>query len=211
MALRAIARRPVDGNGVGVAHHALRIQMLAARSMAVFALDVGQILHRRRHGGPIAVGQNRREGPAVLPRHIIKAAVDGKGIGVITSHMAGDAARTIMAALQTINRQGEKRGVRRVGIAVENARRSRKLAAMTGGAGLETKIGGRSNRDGQIGRTAAHRGDGGVHGVWPHGVRAEKGATRQLIRRCRALARITIRGVVERHVVAERRGRQRGQ
>ena len=64
MALGAIARTVADGDHIGIAE---RVHVLAARSVAVFALDVGQVGERRiigLHARPVAIGQNRREIPS---------------------------------------------------------------------------------------------------------------------------------------------------
>src|ERR1017187_5463070 len=215
MTLRAIACRVVDGNGIGVSHEALRIQMLAAGAVAVFALDIGQILHRRRHGSPIAVGQHRRKRPAIQRGHIVKTAVDGEGIGIVADGVTYNATLVVMAGEQTVNGPGEHRSVRRVSVCGVNTRHERTIynrsAAMAGGAGLEAKGGARRDFGRKIGRTAAHRGNRGIDRVLSDYVWAKKGAARQLIGRAAALTGVTIRCIEKRHVGAERPAGQSGQ
>src|ERR1035437_4245899 len=150
--LRAGARAVTDGDGIGISRYAMRKHMLTAGTVTVFALDVGQALQLRRHAGPVAIGQHGRESPAVQRRHVVKAAVVGKRVGIVAIHVAGDAALAVVAADQAVDGPGEERGMGRIRVSGVNAGHTYETAAVTGSAGINAKISGRRNGGGDVRR-----------------------------------------------------------
>ncbi len=98
MALCTITGSKTDGDEIGIAEGGA---MLAAGAVTVFTLDVGQIRNSRIirfHACPIAGHEVGRKGPAVLRRHVVKPAVHGVRIGIITNRVTFDAAGAVMTA-----------------------------------------------------------------------------------------------------------------
>src|ERR1700690_4065544 len=177
--LRAGPRAITNGDGIGVSRNALRIHMLAAGAVTVFALDVGQALQFGRHAGPVAVGQHAGESPAIGRRHVVKAAV--VGVGIITNRVTVDAVLAVVAVLQTVNGPGEERGMRRICPSWVNAGHTNEAAAVTGGASPDAEIIGRGNGRGDIGRDGGDVrstgdtgcGDRGEDGILADNIRAQ--------------------------------------
>src|SRR5271165_996391 len=65
--------------------------MCAARPMAVLALDVGNILQCRRHGGKVTGLQNGGSGPPKLRHDVVESAVEGSIVGVVAYRVASPA------------------------------------------------------------------------------------------------------------------------
>src|SRR5579883_606478 len=86
-------RKPRPIGDVGIPQ---RVGMLAAGAMAVFALDVREVLQRGGHGVPVSVGEHRRKLPASLSGDVVKPAVDCIGIGVIAHGVALEAGLAVM-------------------------------------------------------------------------------------------------------------------
>ena len=88
--------------------------MLTAGAMAVFALDIGQILQFRRHGRVVAHLQDCRECPAELLLNIIETAVHGQWSLVVTQSVAGKAALVVEGSQQPIDATLSHRRVQRL-------------------------------------------------------------------------------------------------
>src|ERR1017187_2805444 len=188
MALLANTRAVADGDIIGISYYAILNRMLTAWAVTVLTLDVGQVLQCRRHAGPVTVGQNARESPAVQCRHVVKAAVDGERVGIIAESVALNATLAVVAADQAINSTGEERGMGRIRPSRVNAGRIQDAATMAGSASIHAIISGRRDGGGDVRggggdgvRSADTRcGDRGPDGVLSDGIRAEKGPARQL-------------------------------
>ncbi len=114
VALGAIGNVKTDRDGIGIAQFAVGVQMLTSGAMAIFALNISDILKGFRHSGPIAVGEHCRERPAQLRRDVVKAAVAGIGIDVVSNGVARDAILAVRTD-QAINASGKLAGMERVG------------------------------------------------------------------------------------------------
>jgi len=158
--LAAIARFVGHGDGADIPEDAVRVGVLATGSMATFALDIGEVLERSRHGVPIAVGKGQRDLPAELGGDIVEATVDGVRVGVEADDMAGNAVFAVVIAGFTIDGPGEERGMTGLGPGGHHVR-NHVAAAMAQGAGVTTHVGRTCDGAGDVGGAGGSGGDGG--------------------------------------------------
>ena len=96
--------RPVGDAGV-----AQCAGVLAAGTVAIFALDIGNILELGRYRRPIAIGYLGWERPPNLRHHIVETAIDCIRIGIIADGVALQAGFHIESAYAqvTVNALGK--------------------------------------------------------------------------------------------------------
>jgi len=163
MTLVAIARINGDGQpgpvrNVGVTQGS---SMLTAGPVAVFALDVSQVFQLGIHRRPIAIGEHGWESPTQLRSHVIKAAINGIGIYIITNGMAGETGLAVVPQ-KSVDSFSEDLGVSRV-LPRLHFVRGNKAAAMAQGTGINANVGARSQVEGDVGGAGSCGGDGYRH------------------------------------------------
>ena len=182
MALGAVAGGEGDAEPrpVGDVRVAEGVGVFAAGAVAVFALNVGQILESRRHRRPVAVGQHRRKDPAELGGDIVEAAVDCVGVRIVTDNVAGDAAAAEVAGRRicsAVNFPGEGGRVTSLGPRFVDVLED--AAAMAEGAGADAQIGASADGHGQV-RGTGGSDDPGKNGVLTGDIRNQHGTTSHL-------------------------------
>ena len=205
--LIAIAGIQRLGNHVRVAE---RKCVLAARSMAVFALDIRHIAERRRHGGPICVGKRGRERPPRFQHDVVKSAVGCRRRRVVADGMAFQAGRAVAAEI-TVDAVGTDRCV--TGVQPRFVRIFRHDAAAMAeraGTGPHIRAGGDSLADIRAPAPGSH--NRGHESVLPRHIGAEQGAPRHAIQRpIHGFVNGNVGAQRTGHEVRDRRGRRVGQ
>ena len=200
MALIAVTGFDGPGDQVGIAK---RISVLAARAVAVLALNVGEVSKRRirrLHVRPVGRCQHFGESPPKLGGDIVKPAIDCIGIGVVANGMALQAGRA-GGTRPAVDAVGEDLRVESVLPRCDFVFRNL-AATVTQGAGVEAHVGASRDGLGHIGGTAAGSDDGGDDGVLSHHVRAKEGASGYLIDQA-------ICWIIDGHIHSQRAGGER--
>ena len=179
VALSATAWIEANRDASGIAK---RAGMFAARPMAVFALDIGEIGERGiigLHARPIAIGQHGRKGPAELGSHVVKAVIDGQGIGVVTHRMARDAV-IVVSRCVTIDVRAEHGCMKRF-IQIKYLIIRHNATAMAKRASVHTHVDTGGEVLGDIRRAVRSGGNGGRDGVLAAHIGPQHSASGDLI------------------------------